>query len=152
MDLETKEDLIDAPVGHFLFELIDETGKVVETHEAYNRVVTVGKQLVLDRLFGLSTASSIAGMAVGTSATPSADGDTTITGAVFKAFDAAPVRTGLSVVASTTFGTSEANIAIREVGLLTASGGVLFNRIAPTAAIDKTSALSLKITLTITMS
>ena len=145
------EEFVPEAIGHFLFELINDQGVVVESHEQTNRIVTTGKYLMLDRLFGLGAATALVGMSVGTLATASADADTAITGAVYKAFDATPVRTGLSVVASTTYAPSEANIAIREVGLLTGLGAVLYNHIAPTASVDKNSALSLKVTVTISM-
>lgn len=135
--------------GVWTFDHIDETGAVVKTHTQRNLIVTTGKQHALDRLFGLSSAVALSGMAVGTSSTAAAVGDTAITGAVYKAFDATPTRSSLTVTAITTYGTSEANIAIREVGLLSASGGVLFNRIV-TSAITKDSSLSLRITVTIT--
>ena len=115
-----------------------------------NLITTVGKQLVLDRLFGLGGAIALAGTAVGTSATAAAVGDTAITGAVYQAFDATPVRASLTVTAVTTYGTGTANINIQEAGLLTASGGVLFNRLAPVLSFTKTSAMSLAITTTIT--
>jgi hypothetical protein len=134
--------------GVWTFEHLD-GDTVVSSRTQENLIVTTGKNLALDRLFGLGSAVAIAGMAVGTSGTAAAPGDTAITGAVFKGFDSTPVRTGQTVTAQTTYGTSEANIAIREVGLLTAAGGVLFNRIV-TSAITKDSALSLRITVQIT--
>jgi hypothetical protein len=115
-----------------------------------NLITTVGKGLILDRVFGLGAAAAITGTAVGTSATAAAVGDTTITGAVFKVFDATPARSGLVVTATTTYGTAEANINIQEAGLLTAAAGVLLNRLAPVLSFTKTSALSLAITTTIT--
>lgn len=118
--------------------------------EQENLITTVGKGLVLDRLFGLGGAANLTGMSIGTSATTAAIGDTAITGAVFKAFDATPTRTALVVTCQTTYGTTEGNINIQEVGLLTASGGVLFNRLAPVGPFNKTTAVSLRITVTIT--
>ena len=79
-------------------------------------------------------------------------GDTTITGAVYQAFDSTPVRSSLTVTAVTTYGTGTANINIQEAGLLTASGGVLFNRLAPVLSFTKTTAMSLAVTTTITQS
>jgi hypothetical protein len=118
-----------------------------------NLITTVGKQLVLDRLFGIGgPPAAISGTAVGTSATAAAVGDTTITGAVYKAFASTPTRSGLSVTAITSYTTAEANIAINEAGLLTASGGILFNRVAPFLSFTKTSAVALDITTVITQS
>ena len=115
-----------------------------------NLITTVGKQLSLDRLFGLSAAVAISGTAVGTSATAAAVGDTTITGAVYKAFAATPTRSGTTVTALTSYTTAEANISIQEAGLLTASGGVLFNRVAPFASFTKTTSFALDITTAVT--
>lgn len=118
-----------------------------------NLITTVGKQLVLDRLFGIGgPPAAISGTAVGTSATAAAVGDTAITGAVYKAFASTPTRSGLSVTAITSYTTAEANITINEAGLLTASGGVLFNRVAPFLGFSKTTAVALDITTVITQS
>lgn len=123
---------------------------VLFTASAENLITTVGKQLVLDRVFGLSAAIALAGTAVGTAATAAAIGDTTITAAVYKAFASTPTRSSLTVTAITSYLTSEANIAIAEAGLLTASGGVLFNHVAPFLSFTKTSAVALDITSAIT--
>jgi hypothetical protein len=145
-----EHDFIKGAKGVWTFEALDKDGKVVESFTKENLITTNGKGLTLDRLFGLSAAANITGMAVGTSATAAAVGDTAITGAVFKVFDATPTRAGLTVTAQTTYGTAEANINIQEVGLLTASGGVLFNRLAPVGPFNKTTAVSLRITVQIT--
>ncbi len=123
---------------------------VITSWTQQNLITTVGKQLVLDRLFGLGGAIALAGTAVGTSATAAAVGDTAITGAVYQVFDSTPVRSSLTVTAVTTYGTGTANINIQEAGLLTASGGVLFNRLAPVLSFTKTTAMSLAVTTTIT--
>ncbi|MGZ6836770.1 MAG: hypothetical protein ACXVGE_13020 [Blastococcus sp.] len=125
---------------------------VVAQWSQRNLITTVGKGLILDRLFGLSAAVAVSGTAVGTSATAAAVGDTTITGAVYQAFDATPTRSSLTVTATTTYGTATANINIQEAGLLTASGGVLLNRLAPVLSFTKTTAISLAVQTTITQS
>lgn len=122
----------------------------VQTAEGHNLIVTVGKQMILDRLFGLSSVGAMTRIGVGTSATAAAVGDTGLTGSVFKAYTTAAVRTGTSVSASTLFLTSEANISINELG--SDNGTTLLNRIAPFGPITKTSAFELSITLTITQS
>lgn len=119
-----------------------------ETYE--NLITTVGKGLVLDRLFGLSAAIALAGTSVGTSSTAAAVGDTSLTGAVYKAFASTPTRSGLVVTALTSYLTSEANISINEAGLLTGSGLVLFNRLAPIGPFAKSTAVSLDLQTTIT--
>ena len=117
--------------------------------DGWNLITTNGKGLALDRIFGLGGAASLTGIAVGTLATPAAVGDNAITGAVFKAFESAATRTGLTVTCSILLGTAEGNINIQEMGGLTAAGGVLFNRIAPIGPFNKTAATSLRITMQI---
>jgi hypothetical protein len=135
---------------------LDEDGNVLNpvvwTQTKTNLIVTTGKQLMLDRLFGLSAAVALSGMAVGTSATAAVVGDTAITTAAYKAFASTPSRSGLVVTAVTSYLTSEANINIQEAGLLTASGGVLYNRLAPIGPFNKTTAVSLDVTIQITQS
>lgn len=126
--------------------------KIVWHETATNLIVTSGKGLMLDRLFGLSAASAITGLAVGTSATAAAVGDTAITSPAFKVFASTPTRSGLVVTAVTSYTTAEANINIQEAGLLTASGGTLFNRLAPIGPFNKTAAVSLDVTVSITQS
>ena len=136
--------------GIWLFEAFDKDGVLVESFREENLITTVGKGLIMDRLFGLSASVALTGMSVGTSATAAAIGDTAITNPVFKVFDATPTRAGLVVTASTTYLTNEANINIQEVGLLTASGAILYNRLAPVGPFNKTTAVSLKVTVQIT--
>ncbi len=135
---------------------VDEQGRVLNpvvwTQTRTNLIVNTGKQLMLDRLFGLSSAVSLSGTAVGTSSTAAAAGDTALTSPAYKAFASTPTRSGLVVTAITSYTTSEANINIQEAGLLTASGGVLYNRLAPIGPFNKTTAVSLDVTIQITQS
>ncbi len=137
-------------------KILDELGNILNRvawqMTATNIIVNVGKQLMLDRLFGLSGAVAISGLAVGTSATTATVGDTTITSPAYKAFASTPTRSGLVVTAVTSYTTAEANINIQEAGLMTASGGVLFNRLAPIGPFNKTSAVALDVTVQITQS
>lgn len=118
--------------------------------ERDNGITTVGKQHALDRQFGLAAATALINTGVGTSGTAFSAGDTTLTGGFYKAFDALPVRTGLAVVATTTFGTADANFTWAEAALTTGAPGVLLNRVAPIGPFPKTSALSLAAQSTIT--
>lgn len=115
-----------------------------------NLITTNGKGLILDRIFGLGGVAAIGGLAIGTSATAAAVGNTAITGEVFKVFESTPTRSGLTVTASVLYGTGEGNINIQEAGALTAAGGVLLNRIAPIGPFNKTSATSIRVTLQLT--
>lgn len=113
-----------------------------------NLVVTVGKGLILDRLFGLSAVGAMTRLGVGTSATAAALGDTTLTGGVFQAYDSTPTRSGTAVTCVVTFGTGAANINWQEMGM--DNGTTLLNRIAPIGPFNKTTAVSIVVTLTFT--
>jgi len=136
--------------GNILNEraLIPEWG--THTYEGDNLVVTVGKQMILDRLFGLSAVGAMTRLGVGTSGTAAAVGDTALTGGVFVAFDSTPVRTSLTVAAIATFGTATANITWAEMGA--DNGTILLARIAPIGPFTKTSAVSIVVTYSLTQS
>lgn len=118
--------------------------------ERDNLITDTGKALSLDRLYGLASVAALSHTGVGTSSTAPAAGNTTLTGGVYKGFDATPTRSSLTVTSTTTFGTSEANIAIAELALSNGSPGTMFNRIAPIGPITKTSAISLAVTVQVT--
>lgn len=125
--------------------------KVAEFH-GFNTVTTLGKQIMLDRLYALGTPpAAIADMGVGTDSTASAITDTklnpSVAGSVlFQAFDALPTRSSLTVTSQSTFGTGVANFTWAETGQAnstTNDGTHLFNRIAPIGPFTKTSAVSI---------
>lgn len=130
--------------------------KMVDHFEGDNLIVTTGKQLILDRLFNLASAVAVTAMGVGASATAAAVGDTQLnTTPTLLAFDSTPVRSGLVVTCVRTFGTGDANINWQELGLFngTVNGtSVMLNRIAPIGPFNKTSAVSIVVTVTITQS
>jgi hypothetical protein len=117
-----------------------------------NLIVTTGKQHVMDRLFGLSSSAALAGVSVGTNSTAAAIGDTSITSTgittPYKAFTTA-TRSALVVTTTTDYSTAEGNGTLTEAGIITAQGGILYNRLV-FASLPKSSALSLQITITIT--
>jgi hypothetical protein len=120
-----------------------------------NLITNVGKAQILNRLFNLDAAAAMANIGVGTSSTAAAVGNTTLTGGVYKAFDATPAAAAagsLSVTATTTYLTSEANISINEAAVTTGAPGVILNRLAPIGPFAKTSAVSLAMSITITQS
>ncbi len=134
--------------------------KPIDEYEGDNLVTTNGKGLLLDRLFALGTPpSQITHMGVGNSATAAVVGDTQLLGSApvpdLRAFDALPTRAGLVVTAKRTYATAEGNMNWQEIGLFngaTNGTSVLFNRIAPIGAFNKTSAVSIEATVTITQS
>jgi hypothetical protein len=129
----------------YVGEVLD---KPIKTIEGDNLIVTVGKQMIMDRLFGLSAVGAMTRIGVGTSATAAAVGNTTLTGGVFVAYDTTPIRTSLTVTCTSTFGTGTANISWNELGM--DNGTTLLNRIAPIGPFNKTSAVSIIVTVTIT--
>lgn len=122
--------------------------KPIQVIEGDNLIVTVGKQMIMDRLFGLSAVGAMSRTGVGTSATAAAVGNTSLTGGVFVAYDATPTRSSLTVTTVTTFGTGTANINWQELGM--DNGTTMLNRIAPIGPFNKTSAVSIVVTVTIT--
>jgi Pyruvate/2-oxoacid:ferredoxin oxidoreductase gamma subunit len=112
-----------------------------------NLITTLGKGLILDRLSGIPV-SALTRIGAGTSGTAAAAANTTLTGSFFKVFDSLPTRSGLTVSYSTTFTTADANLNWQELGM--DNGTSLFNRIAPIGPFNKTSAVSIVVTVTIT--
>lgn len=154
------KDEIPTMKGHWLLEVYegdierDEDGNIlnekVDEIEGENLIVTVGKQMILDRLFGLSAVGAMTRIGVGTSATAAVVGDTALTGGVFVAYDSTPTRSTTTVTCVSTFGTATANINWQELGM--DNGTTLLNRIAPIGPFNKTSAVSIVVTVTITQS
>jgi hypothetical protein len=118
-----------------------------------NLITTIGKGQILDRLLPVASVPlQLNGLAVGTSATAAAVGDSAITGAVYKAWAATPVRAALVATGTVSYTTAEANIAIAEAGGLSAAAGLLFNRVAPFLSFTKTASFALDLTLSLTQS
>jgi hypothetical protein len=125
-----------------------------------NVVTTNGKGLLLDRLFAMAgTPTQVNGIGVGNSATAAAATDTQLLGATpapyLQAFDALPTRSGLVVTSVTTVATANGNQNWQELGQfngVTNGTSVLFNRIAPIGAFNKTSSVSIIVTVTTTQS
>lgn len=129
----------------------------IDIYEGDNVVTTTGKGLLLDRLFALGgPPSQLTHMGVGASATAAAASDTQLnTTPDLRAFDALPTRASLVVTAIRTYATGEANINWQEIGLFnggTNGTSVMFNRIAPIGAFNKTSSVAITATVTITQS
>lgn len=129
----------------------------IDSFEGTNLVVTTGKSLLLDRLFAMGgPPTQVNSMGVGASATAAAVGDTQLnTTPTILAFDALPTRSGLVVTAIRTFATGEGNVNWQELGLFngTVNGtSIMLNRIAPIGPFNKTAAVSIVVTVTITQS
>ncbi len=136
------------------------TNKVVyKSPVIENMIVNVGKNLTLDRLFGLASAVAITSIGVGTDSTAAALGQiqlnpVTAGSVLLQTADAGTSRTNQVVTIQSTFGTGVANFTWNEAGLFngnTNGTSVMFNRviIGPFA---KTSSVSIVYVTTITQS
>ena len=165
--MTTMEDEIVLAKGHWDFDVYegdvvkDDEGnilnKLVDHFEGDNLIVTTGKQLLLDRLFALGTPpGAVTAMGVGATAAAAIVGDTQLGSTpTIKVFDSLPTRSGLVVTCITTFATGDANISWNELALFngTVNGtSIMLNRIAPIGPFNKTSAVSIVVTVTITQS
>jgi len=130
---------------------------VFKSKPVFNMIVTNGKNLTLDRLFGLSAAVAITSVGVGDSATAATLAQTGLIGTtnvLLQTADAGTSRTNQVVTIQSTFGTAVANFTWNEAGLFngnTNNTSVMFNRviIGPFA---KTSAVSIVYITTVTQS
>lgn len=142
--------------GSLEMVLKDLQGNVVEKRAIQNTVVTVGRRWVLQQLETVDqqTAQTISHLAVGTSTTAPATGDTALASENTRKAIGTFSTTNLtsnppSWQAQVSFNTNEANTTLGEVGLFqSSSGGTLFAR-ATFATINKTTSNTLSISYTI---
>jgi hypothetical protein len=141
-------------MGHWTLDVYKGDEQTPETFieriEGENLITTVGKGVILDRLFGLSAVGAMTRIGVGTSNTAAGVTDTTLTGGVFVAYDSTATRSSLVVTCIGTFPTGTANIVWAELGM--DNGTTLLNRIAPIGPFTKTSAVSIVVTVQISQS
>lgn len=143
---------------------VDSNGKIVNKRvyksPVYkNMIVTNGKNLTLDRLFGLASAVAITSVGVGTDSTAAAIGQTQLNPSVpgsvlIQTADAGTARAGQVVTIVSTFGTGVANFSWNEAGLFngnTNGTSTMFNRVI-IGPFNKTSAVSIVYTTTVTQS
>lgn len=150
MNLKAKEENVTLK-GHWKLDVykgdIQTPETFIESMEGDNLITTVGKGLIMDRLFGLSAAGAMTRIGVGTSATAATIGDIALTGTALATFDSVPTRSGLTVTCIATFGTGIGNINWQEMGM--DNGTTLLNRLAPIGPFNKTAAVSIIVTVTI---
>jgi hypothetical protein len=129
-------------------------------YQGKNLIVTNGKNLLLDRLFGLSgPPTAITSVGVGTDSTAAAVGQTqlnpSVAGSVLiQTADAGTARSAQTVTIQSTFGTGVANFSWNECGLFngnTNGTSTMFNRIV-IGPFTKSSAVSIVIQIQITQS
>ena len=144
--------------------LRDEKGSVLndivyQSPKIKNMIVNTGKNLTLDRLFGLSSAVAITSVGVGTDSTAAAVGqlqlNPSVAGSVLiQTADAGTARAAQTVTIQSTFGTGVANFTWNEAGLFngnTNGTSTLFNRtvIGP---FTKTNSVSIVYVVQVTQS
>ncbi len=132
---------------------------VWDSGEVPNTVVTVGKNLVLDRLFGSNGPPNVATcVGVGNSATASNVTDTLLLGTstLIKQTAASTdvTRSGQTETVKITFSTAEANFSWQEVVMMNSTvnattASTMFNRIAPIGPFNKTTATSIVVTMSV---
>lgn len=147
--------------GDWTAEEIDQglAGAPIEVHEADNLLVNAGIQLMLDKLIGAAGTvfdNSNAYIGIGDSSTAAAASQTDLQAAsnkVRKAMDATyPSRSGQTMTWRCTFATGEGNFAIAEAGIFNAAAaGTMLNRVVQSLG-TKTSATTLQLTMTVTIS
>lgn len=132
---------------------------VYESPYLHNMVVTNGKNLALDRLFGLSSSVAITSIGVGTDSTAAALGQAqlnpTVAGSVLlQTADAGTARSSQTVTITSTFGTAVANFSWNEIALFngnTNSVSTMFNRVV-VGPFTKTSSVSIVVQVQVTQS
>ncbi len=139
--------------GDVLFVLRDNTGKIIETKEIKNLVVTTGLNYIASRMKD-ATATAMTHMAVGTGATAATLGDTTLgaeVGSSRTALTSTTVSTN-TIQYACTFDAGVGTGALTEAGVFNAaSAGTMLCRTV-FSAINKAAGDSLTITWTITIS
>ena len=137
--------------GKLTVEIKDKDGKVKDSREVKNLVVSDGLDFIASRMKD-ATATAMSHMAIGTGATAAASGDSSLgTEAARQALTSTTVNNNaVSYVASFAAGTGTG--AITEAGILNAaSGGTLLCRTV-FSVVNKGASDSMTITWTITIS
>lgn len=139
--------------GRLNIVLTDAFGEVKEQREVDNLVVTVGKNYIASRMKD-ATATAMSHMAVGTTSTAAAVGDTTLGAEIASsrtALTSTTVTTN-SVAYVCTFGTGVGTGAVVEAGIFNAaSAGTMLCRTV-FSVINKGASDTLTITWTVTVS
>jgi len=116
--------------GSLRMHLMDLSGKVLEEILVENTVVTAGRAWVLGQLQTVNQVTSqvISHLAIGSSTTAPATGDTALGGEVTRLAISSFLTTGLTAnppswQAQASFATNLANTTLAEMGLFNSSGG-----------------------------
>ena len=139
--------------GDVSFVLRDKTGKIIETKEITNLVVTTGLNFIASRMKD-ATATAMTHMAVGTGTVAAALANTTLGTELARVALTSTNVTANAITYACTFaaGTPSGTNALTEAGMFNASSaGTMLCRVV-FAAINKAPGDSLTITWTITIS
>ena len=105
-----------------------EGNEIVDSRQSKNIVLITGRQLNADLLFGLNT-GSFRYVAVGSDSTTPTINDIGLNSEIFRGQYSAISRLGLTVNCSVTFGLTEANGVLAEIGTCSSNvGGSFYNR------------------------
>jgi hypothetical protein len=136
--------------GHALIEVFDKDGVLKDFRESDNLILTVGRNMIADRLLASPTLGVPTHMGVGTSGTAAAAGDTTITGDTRVALTTKSRSTNVVTFVGD-WAAGVATATLQEVGLWdAASTGNLVGR-ATFTSIVKGASDTLKVTWTWTI-
>lgn len=136
--------------GTVKFLLTNSFGELVEEREVPNLVVQTGKSFITSRMAGTSS-SVMSHMAVGTSGTATAIGDTSLGGEVSRVTLTSTVPSGGDITYSATFNPGSGTGALQEAGIVNASsaGTLLCRTVFP--VINKAVGDTLQIVWTISV-
>lgn len=109
--------------GDVTVQLFDKNGNLKDSRQIKNRVVTVGKEFIAASMLKTTTNSPVAmtHMAVGTSGTTAADGDTALGGEAGRAVLVSATVSGAVVTYTATFAPGVGTGALVEAGIFNAS-------------------------------
>lgn len=126
-------------------------GKVKEEHDFKNLVVTVGKNFVASRMVG-TTANVMSHMAIGSSSTAAAAGDTTLGAELGRVALASGSATAAVVTYTATFPAGTGTGAVVEAGIFNASSaGTMLCRTV-FSVVNKGTDDAMSVTWTVTIS
>jgi hypothetical protein len=139
--------------GRVSGKLFDAEGNLKQEIEISNLVTTVGKNWLAKKL-AQESANEMTHMAVGTSATAPAVGNTTLAGSELgRVAFASKTRTGNAVAIVATFPAGTATGTLNEAGIFDGSSGTeMLARVTFGGAVTKGALDSFQVTWTITMS
>lgn len=136
--------------GIFYLEILDENGNIIEKYEDRNLIVNGGRSAIMQLIGGGGTGTKeVTNIGFGTDGANPIITDTALTNPFSKAVDSVTYPANDSVQFNFSLAAGENNgVTIREFALICADGSLFSRKIR--AAIEKTAAISLNGTWTIT--